>query len=164
MKMKFLWNPYAYLRSTTAFWSSGSLWKCITPSKATSDKLVQWSFLNLGSYPLLNKISYIKVACPWPFKPFSPTQAPRADPFLSGNSSWRSPSVHVDIHVGTRLKSWSFLGQHGCLQFNLLSHVHIHNIIQIHDNALWDWQYFTKCFQRFLTFKLNVGNIHSRWH
>ena len=31
----------------------------------------------------------------------------------------------IFIRVSTRLKSWSFLGQHDCLQFNLVSHVQI---------------------------------------
>ena len=36
---------------------------------------------------------------------------------------------------------------------------HLHNIIQIHNNVMWDWQHSTKYSQIFPTFKPNVGNI-----
>ena len=72
-----------------------------------------------------------------------------------------------------RLTSWSlqFIGMETCHLSLLLPKwdvagpmmrgmdLSLHNIIQIHNNVQWDWQYFTEYSLVFPYISLNVGNI-----
>ena len=61
-----------------------------------------------------------------------------------------SPSSEFILHIFMCLKPY----------YMHWSHVKDkHNIIQVHNNVLWDWQYSTKYSQIFPTFSLNVANI-----
>ena len=45
------------------------------------------------------------------------------------------------------------------LKYVIKANIQCHNIIHIHTNVLWGWQYSTYNFQVFPTFRLNIGNF-----
>ena len=81
---------------------------------------------------------------------------------LCGSPLLNASHVHVTYIMWLLiLYRWKF-----DLELAMFNHVpvqHEHNIIQIHNNVLWDWQFLKEYFWIFPTFKLDVENIRENF-